>query len=108
MLSILDPDPCPACPAPFNLAGHVLTQAGARPDHIALQIVRANGAERWRYGRLAAAVRGVATGFLNAGLAPGDRVMLRLGKVSTRLPSMKPSKAYQRKESGVGVQSSCS
>ena len=79
MLSVTETKAYPACPAPFNLAGHVLAHAGDRPDHIALQIVRANGAERWSYGRLEAAVRGVATGFLQAGLRPGDRVMLRLG-----------------------------
>ncbi|MGB3313583.1 MAG: class I adenylate-forming enzyme family protein [Albidovulum sp.] len=79
MQSVTETKAHPACPAPFNLAAHVLAQARARPDHIALQIMRANGAERWSYGRLEAAVRGVATGFLQAGLRPGDRVMLRLG-----------------------------
>lgn len=79
MLSMTDSHPFPACPAPFNLAQHVLARASGRSDHIALQIVRANGAERWSYGRLEAAVRGVATGLGQAGLAPGNRVMLRLG-----------------------------
>lgn len=79
MLSVTNPAPGPACPAPFNLARHVMAHAEERPDHIALQILRANGAERWSYGRLEAVVRGVATGLLRAGLGPGDRVMLRLG-----------------------------
>ncbi|MFN6952592.1 MAG: AMP-binding protein [Albidovulum sp.] len=70
------PEPCPA---PFNLARHVLAVAADRPDHIALLVVRPGGAERWSYGRLAAAVRGVASGLAEAGLAPGDRVLLRLG-----------------------------
>ncbi len=79
MLSVTDPIPFAPCPAPFNLARYVLGHASARPDHIALQIMRPSGAERWSYGRLEAAVRGVATGFLSLGLQPGDRVMLRLG-----------------------------
>lgn len=66
-------------PRRFNLAAHVLAGAAAQPDKIALQILRLNGAERWSYGRLEAAVRGVATGFLRAGLRPGDRVLMRLG-----------------------------
>jgi acyl-coenzyme A synthetase/AMP-(fatty) acid ligase len=79
MLSVTETKAHPACPAPFNLAAHVLARASERSDHIALQIVRANGAERWSYGRLEAAVRGVATGLLQAWMRPGDRVMLRLG-----------------------------
>jgi acyl-coenzyme A synthetase/AMP-(fatty) acid ligase len=65
------------CPAPFNLARYVL-DAGA-PDKIALQVLRLSGAERWSYARLRAAVRGIGTGFLRAGFAPGTRVLMRLG-----------------------------
>ena len=79
MLSITDPAPIAPCPAPFNLAEYVLEAGAAQPDKIALQIVRLTGAERWSYARLTAAVRGIGTGFLHAGLKPGDRVMLRLG-----------------------------
>jgi len=71
--------PPPHDPARFSLAAHVLAKAAAQPDKIALQILRLNGAERWSYGRLEAAVRGVATGFRQAGLCPGDRVLMRLG-----------------------------
>lgn len=67
------------CPAPFNLAAHVLRGAQAHPDRIALQILRTDGAERFSYARIEAAVRGVATGLVQAGLGPGDRVMMRLG-----------------------------
>ena len=73
------PTPFDSCPAPFNLAAHVLAAASDRPDHVALQILRPAGAERWSYGRLEAAVRGVATGLLSRGLVPGDRILLRLG-----------------------------
>lgn len=80
MLSISDPGaPDAPCPAPFNLAAHVLARGAALPDKLALQIVRPTGAERWSYGRLIAAVRGAGSGLLALGLVPGDRVLLRLG-----------------------------
>lgn len=79
MLSLSQP-PRPVSPvASFNLAAHVLARAEALGDKIALQILRPTGAERWSYARLSAAVRGVATGLLAEGVAPGDRVLLRLG-----------------------------
>ena len=65
--------------APFNLAAHVLAAGAARPDHNAMQILRPTGAERWSYGRLIAAVRGVGGLLLDRGLQPGERVLLRLG-----------------------------
>ncbi len=65
--------------APFNLTAHVLAAGAARPDHMALQILRPTGAERWSYGRLIAAIRGSGTLLLAQGLEPGDRVLLRLG-----------------------------
>lgn len=67
------------CPDPFNLAAYVLAAADRNPDKIALMIVGLAGAERWSYGTLARAVRGIGAGFLAAGLKPGDRVLLRLG-----------------------------
>ena len=67
------------CPDPFNLAAYVLAAADRRPDKIALVIAGLSGAERWSFGRLATAVRGIGTGLVAAGLAPGDRVLLRLG-----------------------------
>ena len=79
MRSLADHRPFAPCPAPFNLAEYVLAAGEAQPDHIALQVLRLTGAERWSYARLTAAVRGIGTGFLRAGLAPGDRLLLRLG-----------------------------
>jgi acyl-coenzyme A synthetase/AMP-(fatty) acid ligase len=79
MLSVTEPTASPPLPAAFNLAAHVLAQADALADKMAMQIVRPTGAERWSYGRLQAAVRGAGTGLLARGLAPGDRVLLRLG-----------------------------
>ncbi len=78
-LSITDPSPLPPPPAAFNLAAHVLGRGSQTPDKSALQILRLSGAERWSYGRLEAAVRGVASGLISQGLQPGDRVLMRLG-----------------------------
>ncbi|GAB1480419.1 AMP-binding protein [Paracoccaceae bacterium] len=72
-------DRFPPCPAPFNLAAHALARAGVLADKSALQVLRPQGAERWSYGRLEAAVRGFGSGLLARGLAPGERVLLRLG-----------------------------
>ena len=65
--------------AAFNLAEHVLGAGAAAPERLALAVVSASGAERWSYGRLIAAVRGAATGLIRLNLAPGDRVLLRIG-----------------------------
>ncbi|SIS88444.1 Acyl-CoA synthetase (AMP-forming)/AMP-acid ligase II [Roseivivax lentus] len=79
MNSVFDQGMAPTCPAPFNLAEHVLG-AGAAPDSkIALAVLGPSRAERWSYGKLRAAVRGVGTGLLRQGLAPGDIVLMRIG-----------------------------
>ncbi|MEM1233839.1 MAG: benzoate--CoA ligase, partial [Pseudomonadota bacterium] len=52
------------CPSPFNLAAYVLSRASAQPDKIALAILGPTRAERWSYGKLEAAVRGVGSGLL--------------------------------------------
>ncbi|MGD9918399.1 MAG: class I adenylate-forming enzyme family protein [Paenirhodobacter sp.] len=79
MLSVHAPSPFAPAPDAFNMASHVLAHAGRLADRPAMQILGATKAERWSYGRLEAAVRGAGTGFLRAGLAPGDRLLLRLG-----------------------------
>jgi len=60
------------------MAGYVLEAGLAHPSKIALEVV---GAQRTRlsYGSLRAAVLGVATGLSGKGLAPGARILLRLG-----------------------------
>jgi acyl-coenzyme A synthetase/AMP-(fatty) acid ligase len=78
MIAVHAEGAAPEVPAAMNLARHVLAGADAHPDRIALILLRSSGAERWSYGRLAAAVRGIATGLAARGLAPGDRVLLRL------------------------------
>lgn len=71
-------DPAP-CPHPFNMAAHVLRHAATTPDKVALSVIAPDGADDWRYDRLAAAVRGTGTGLLAAGFVPGDILLMRLG-----------------------------
>ncbi|SET10112.1 class I adenylate-forming enzyme family protein [Paracoccus homiensis] len=63
----------------MNLAEHVLRAGAGTPDKLALSVVGLARAERWSYARLIAAVRGTATGLQQAGLRPGDRLLMRLG-----------------------------
>lgn len=77
-VSLFDEGAFAPCPAPFNLAAHVLAAGAQTPDKIALSVVRPTGAQRWSYDRLIAAVRGTATGLLQAGLEPGDILLMRL------------------------------
>ncbi|WP_135501189.1 class I adenylate-forming enzyme family protein [Roseovarius aestuariivivens] len=79
MLSETQSAPFAPCPAPFNMAAHVLRHADSLPDKVALAVLGLAGAERCSYARLKAAVLGTGTGFLRAGLSPGDRVLMRLG-----------------------------
>jgi acyl-CoA synthetase (AMP-forming)/AMP-acid ligase II len=67
------------CPAPFNLADHVLSATPRDPEKIALAVLGPARAERWSYGRLTRAVRGMAGALRAHGLQPGQRVLLRLG-----------------------------
>lgn len=79
MLSLYDEGPAPPCPAPFNLAAYVLGAGRATPDKDALVIIGGAEVERWTYGAVISAVRGIASGLRAEGLAPGDRVLMRLG-----------------------------
>lgn len=79
MTAIFDAGPPPPCPNPFNLAEHVLRFSAPPPDKIALAVLGPMRAERWSYGRLEAAVRGVGTGLLARGLVPGDLLLMRVG-----------------------------
>ena len=79
MLSIFDQGPPPPCPAPFNLAAHVLRHANGLPDKLALQVLGSDGSQDWSYAALERAVRATGTGLLRAGLAPGQIVLMRLG-----------------------------
>ncbi|MEM6939249.1 MAG: class I adenylate-forming enzyme family protein [Pseudomonadota bacterium] len=66
------------CPEPFNLAAYVLAQGAQTPQKIALSLVGTDETEDWTYAALIRAVAGTARGFLDLGLTPGDRVLLRL------------------------------
>ncbi len=79
MEALDDTGPVAPCPEPFNLAGYVLSAGRDRPDRIVLRILGVDRAERWSHARLEAAVRGVGAGLLAEGLAPGARVLMRLG-----------------------------
>lgn len=79
MFSVVDNGPFRPCPHPFNMAAHVLAQADRMGDKPALCVLGRETVETWRYHQLKSAILGTATGFLNAGLVPGDRVLIRLG-----------------------------
>ena len=68
-------------PARFNAARYCLAQnARLRGDKTALIMVGANDAvSRLTYAQADRAVRGIAAGLLGLGLAPGARVMIRMG-----------------------------
>ncbi|MGY2050370.1 class I adenylate-forming enzyme family protein [Methylobacterium sp. JK268] len=72
------PDPVPAR---FNGARYCLDgQARRHPDKPALILAGAGGAARVHsYGEIDRAVRAVAAGLTGLGLAPGSRVMIRMG-----------------------------
>ncbi|WP_316013112.1 class I adenylate-forming enzyme family protein [Roseobacter sp. HKCCA0434] len=74
-------DTPPPCPAPFNMAEHVMQAGRATPDRTALEIVETPGtvAERWTFGELDTAIGRAAGALGAAGVARGDRVALRLG-----------------------------
>lgn len=65
----------PPCPAPFNLAAHVLSAGAKTPEKIALDWI---GRARWTYGALIGDVLGTAAG-LSRVTRPGDMILLRLG-----------------------------
>ena len=79
MLSIFDQGPYPPCPAPFNLAAHVLRHADTQPEKVALSVLHRDQSDDWTFGQLQAAVLGTATGLLRNGLVPGDIVLMLLG-----------------------------
>ena len=61
MQSLFDQGPFAPCPAPFNMAAHVLAHADDLPDKVALSVL-GHTVETWTYADLKAAVLGTATG----------------------------------------------
>ncbi|AWN39519.1 class I adenylate-forming enzyme family protein [Methylobacterium durans] len=67
-------------PARFNAARYCLAEnARLRPDKTALVLAGASEAASLTFGEADRAVRAIAAGLLRLGLAPGDRVMIRMG-----------------------------
>lgn len=79
MLSIIDTRPHAPLPPAMNLAGHVLARAPSLADKPALVILHPDHDETLSYARLLSLTLGCATHLLSLGLAPGDRILLRLG-----------------------------
>ena len=79
MDALIDLSPAPPCPQNFNLAAYVLAAANNTPGKVALTVYEAGVARKYSYAQLARAVFGVATGLRQAGIAAGDRVLLRIG-----------------------------
>ncbi len=79
-------DPLP--PGPFNMASFCLAPAPhRRPGRLGLIVTHDQahadaGAEHWTYAELDDAVRAAAWGLLDLGVAPGERLVLRLGDTS--------------------------
>ena len=79
MLSIFNQGTHPPCPQDFNLAEYVLRYADETPDKIALAVLNLAGSEQFSYAKLKTAVLGTGRGFIDLGLRPGDRILMRLG-----------------------------
>ena len=79
MVSLFDIGASQPCPDQFNMAAYVLARARSLGAKTALEILGSGTAQSFSYDALEAAVLGTATGLLNQGLAPGDRVLMRLG-----------------------------
>ncbi|MDD9922857.1 MAG: AMP-binding protein [Boseongicola sp.] len=57
----------------------MLWNNGADDEKIAMAVVGVSGAKRWSYGALRETVLRTASGLIESGLRPGDRLLLRLG-----------------------------
>lgn len=73
--------PAETVPTRFNAARHCLeANARLRPNKVALVIAGESGqATRLSFEEVDRSVRGIAAGLTALGLAPGDRVMIRMG-----------------------------
>ena len=78
MLSEIDTRPFAKAPPAFNLAGHVLARV-ADLHKPALTILHPDRDETLSYPDLLHLTQSTATALLSRGLAPGDRILLRLG-----------------------------
>ena len=65
-------------PPRFNMAQHVLAAGTRTPGKLALRIIGPGPSTDWSFGALIQAVRGTGYGLRQAGLVPGDIVLMRL------------------------------
>ncbi|MEP2715682.1 class I adenylate-forming enzyme family protein [Pseudophaeobacter sp.] len=79
MLSLFDQGAFAPCPAPFNLAAHVLRRATDLSQKPGLEVLGPGGSQIWTFAQLEAAVRGTGTGLLQQRLQPGQILLMRLG-----------------------------
>ena len=79
MTAIVDFSPAPPCPEQFNLANYILAAGQTTPNKIALRVYESGMPRLYSYAKLTQAVLGAATGFHDAGIRGGDRVMMRIG-----------------------------
>ena len=79
MTAIVDFSPAPPCPEQFNLANYIFKAGQTTPDKIALRVYESGMPRSYSYAELTQAVLGAATGFHDAGIRGGDRVMMRIG-----------------------------
>lgn len=79
MLSVDDQRPAPACPDRLNLAHYALWSNGAANDKVALVVLGPDFTQELTFGQLRDAVLKTAGGLCQAGLRPGQKVLMRLG-----------------------------
>lgn len=79
MSSVFDNGAFAPCPQPFNMAAYVLSQADRLAAKTALEVLGPADVETWTFAQLKNRVARCAGGLINSGLAPGDRVLFRLG-----------------------------
>lgn len=76
---MIDTRPHPTLPPAMNLAAHVLARAGTLGDKPALVLLHPDRDETLTYANLTALVLGCARNLSTLGIAPGDRILIRLG-----------------------------
>ncbi|MDT1061943.1 AMP-binding protein [Paracoccus sp. CPCC 101403] len=64
----------------MNLSEEILRAGAGLPDRLALSALSLSRADRWSHARLRRAGLGAATGLTEAGLRPGDRLLLPLAQ----------------------------
>ena len=61
------------------MAAHVLDHPGAHPEKVALSVMSMAGSDDWTSGALRVAVRATGNGLMQAGVRPGEIVLMRMG-----------------------------